>query len=408
MNQVKSEQWQQLRASFYRRLAELRYSKHYMKSARNILNRLENFMIKRQVEIYSARVGEEFMTHEQNLISQKYHTHEKAVLHRLDDFCADRIFQKFSSFISPQCPQCFREYYESYIEDLKLRGKRPSTIERYRKICITSLISFHRTGIYRISDITPQHILKEFMTVNDKPVFVTVLRGFLKWLYKAGFHEKDLSGTLPAIRRPQLIPSVYTKTETSAMIAEIDRMTNIGQRDYAVILLALKLGMRRGDIAKLRFEDVDFETKRIKFDQEKTGVLQELFLPHDVELALNGYIQTARPQSDLPYIFVTARAPIKRIYGTHLYQAVAKNLKRAGIDNNNRKCGPHSLRMTLASELIAEEVPYAVVTHILGQEDPDSTRHYIQFDIEILRTCALEVPEVTGLLAESLDIVREA
>jgi len=227
-------------------------------------------------------------------------------------------------------------------------------------------------------------------------------------LHGAGFHEKDISVSLPTIKQPQLIPSVYTKTETNAMIAEIDRTTGIGKRDYAVILLALRLGMRRSDIANLRFEDVDFETKRIQFNQEKTGTQQELLLPHDVELALHDYTQTARPQSDLPYIFLTAKAPITRIYGTHLYQAVAKNLKRAGIDNNKRKRGPHALRMTLASELITEKVPYAVVSHILGQEDPDSTRHYIQFDIEILRTCALEVPEATGLLVESLDIVREA
>ena len=147
-------------------------------------------MFERQMEIYTVKIGEKFLTHEQNSISPKYHTKEKAILHRLDDFCAGRSFRKVSNHITPQCPPCFQQYFELYTEDLKIRGRRCSTIKKYRNLCITSLLSFHKSGMSTISDITSQHILIAFNTVNDKPGFVTAMRGFLKLIYKKGFHEK--------------------------------------------------------------------------------------------------------------------------------------------------------------------------------------------------------------------------
>ena len=80
-----------------------------------------------------------------------------------------------------------------------------------------------------------------------------------------------------------------------------------------------------------------------------------------------------------------------------------KAFKVAGICVVGKKHGPHSLRMTLASELVSEKVPYMVIGKILGHEDPNVTKHYVKFDIEMLRTCALEVPKLSGFVAEKLN-----
>jgi integrase len=408
MDKERFEKWQELRMCFSRQLADLKYSVSYMKLVKNTLNQLEAFMLSRESEIYSDNVGEDFLAGEQKRISHGYHEEEKAAIHRLDDFLAGRPFRKVPNRAAPQCPICFSAPFELYTEDLESRGLRRSTVEKYRKLCVANLIVFNKAGICDIANTEAWHVLEAFKISNDKHAFISVFRGFFKLIRKLGFHEKDLSVFLPTVKSPTLVPSIYSKAETDAMMAGIDRGTNIGKRDYAVNLLALKLGMRRGDIAGLKFRDVDFNAKRVRFIQEKTGVAQNLFLPRDAESALNDYINGARPESALPYIFLTVKAPTTRLFGTNLYRAVDKNLKKAGIDIGNRKRGPHSLRMTLASELISEKTPYDVVRRILGQEDPDSTKRYVRFDIEILRTCALEVSEPTGLLAKTIGATEKA
>jgi len=112
------------------------------------------------------------------------------------------------------------------------------------------------------------------------------------------------------------------------------------------------------------------------------------------------------PDCGSEYIFLRVVPPYTVISSVVVSNVVQKAFKISGICTDGKKHGPHSLRMTLASELVSENVPYMVVSKILGHEDPNSARHYVNFDVEMLRACALEVPHLGGLTAEKLGILE--
>jgi len=157
--------------------------------------------------------------------------------------------------------------------------------------------------------------------------------------------------------------------------------------------------MRTGDIANLKIADVDFTNKEICFCQKKTQITQRLELLPEIEAALLSYLSEGRPVSNIPNVFLTTKAPIKPITPIAIYTYIPHLFEISGICMGERKRGGHSLRMTLASELAAEKVPYDVIRKILGHEDPVAIKHYVKFDVEALRSCAIKIPSPTGKLA---------
>lgn len=212
---------------------------------------------------------------------------------------------------------------------------------------------------------------------------------------------------VPSTRHKRPVPSIYTKQETVDLLNSVDRTTDIGIRSYALIILALRLGLRSGDIVGLKLSNVDFTNKEISFYQEKTGVHQRLELLPEVDNALSAYITEARPHSEIPNLFLSVDEPYRPLTTGIVYHCINSHIKKAGIDPGERKRGAHSLRMTLASELVAENVPYDVVRKILGHENPVAIKHYVKFDITALRSCALKVPPITGKLADYMNVRAE-
>ena len=286
-----------------------------------------------------------------------------------------------------------------------MQGKRPSTIETYCARLQTVLYDLHDNNIRKLSDLKSQDIYAVFEKSRDKLNFSTYVKSFLKYLFNNGLNASDLSLIVPSMRRPKLVPSIYSDDEINLLLSEIDRKTLMGMRDYAVVLLAWRLGMRSGDILNLKIDNINFEARTIEFTQQKTLVPQRLELLPEIEDALFKYLSNDTNRYGSPYIFLSLVAPYNPLAKCAVNNIVNKYFKKANIDTKNRKHGGHALRMTLASELVAENVPYDVVRKIMGHEDPESIQRYVKFDIKMLRRCALEVPLPTGLLAEKLLIL---
>jgi len=163
------------------------------------------------------------------------------------------------------------------------------------------------------------------------------------------------------------------------------------------------LGIRSGDIRLLRFENVNFDTKLIEFTQYKTGVPQRLSLLPEIAEALHDYIDNARGESQEMYIFLTHRWVMRSGLGAGAISNItAKYFRESGVKFGDRHHGSHALRSSLASALVAENVPYEAVRAILGHTDPDAITHYVKLDVENLRSCAIEVPAPSGLFADYL------
>jgi site-specific recombinase XerD len=258
-------------------------------------------------------------------------------------------------------------------------------------------------GHLSLSDISELDIQHIHGYVNNLAIYqlptiyhtVCVLRSTLRYLYSMGIVAMDLSTVVPKIRysKKAKIPSAYTKEEIEKMINSIDRGNPKGKRDYALILLAARLGLRASDIANLTFSSFKWDRNIIEVMQHKTGKLVVLPLLNDVGEAIIDYIRYSRPKSDEPFVFLKLNAPNDIMLPNSIHSVVYTRLKSAGIKiPPGKKHGPHALRHSLASALLENDVPMPLITEALGHSDTESTTVYMKIDIAKLRECAIEVP----------------
>lgn len=230
---------------------------------------------------------------------------------------------------------------------------------------------------------------------------LSALRHFLRFVVDAQFTTTDLTGAVPKSfgRKTTVVPTL-TVAEERQLLAAVDRTTAIGRRDFAIVLLALRLGIRSVDIVNLQLVDIHWRTNTLNMIQHKTRRRLQTPLLADVGNAIIDYLLHGRPTSSSPYVFLRSEAPFTRLSGkAGVYHVVSTTMKRAGIRQEpGQRRGPHSLRHSLAARLLAAETPLPIIAGVLGHADKDSTRVYLSTDSEHLRACALglEGIEMTG------------
>ena len=401
----------EIKREFLSQLNDNRYSEHSKTSYKAIFKRLDKYMKSKNIEQYSQQIGDEFIkfAKDECCLSSNYLTRIFVLVRRCNDIIAGRGYiYRQQKIIKSNSPVCFRAILSDYAVSLRKSGKRETSIVLYI-YCITRFLNrIHENGITNISQLNPENIYAAFNSLEPEGNLVSSLRSFLRYTHLSAYMTTDYSCIIPSMRKRQIIPSVYTKEETNKMIAAVDVQIASGKRDLAIILLALRIGIRTSDIAALTFENFDFENETLNFVQIKTQTAQKLPLLPEVLVAIHDYIENARPESASKQIFLTHCAPFYPIGKDVVYSAVSRAIKRAGIDCKQRKHGAHALRMTLASTLVEDDVPFEAVRKILGQDSPEATKKYILFKTDMLRRCALPVPLPSDNFAELLVSGRQA
>lgn len=226
------------------------------------------------------------------------------------------------------------------------------------------------------------------------------LRAFFRFLYQEGIMPDDLAAKMPMVkaRKQTAIPSVWTHEELKQLVGAIGRESPKGRRDYAIILIACRLGLRCTDIKNLCFENFNWTEKKICFTQSKTGQPMELPLVPDVGWAVIDYLKYGRPKVDSSRIFVRHMAPfLPFAEGDHLDQLIRTYMVKAHIPIRGKHRGMHSLRHTMASVLLEKDTPLPVISDIIGHLDTNSTAVYLKVDMERLAECPLDFEEVIRL-----------
>ena len=226
------------------------------------------------------------------------------------------------------------------------------------------------------------------------------LRAFFRFLYQEGTVPDDLTAKMPMVkaRKQTAIPSVWTHEELKQLVGAIDRGSPKGRRDYAIILIACRLGLRCTDIKNLCFENFNWTEKKLCFTQSKTGQPIELPLVPDVGWAVIDYLKYGRPKVDSSRIFVRHMAPfLPFAEGDHLDQLIRAYMVKAHIPMRGKHRGMHSLRHTMASVLLEKDTPLPVISDIIGHLDTNSTAVYLKVDMERLAECPLDFEEVIRL-----------
>jgi integrase len=198
------------------------------------------------------------------------------------------------------------------------------------------------------------------------------------------------------IRPDERIPSVWKKEDVVSLLASVDRSSPCGKRDYAILLLVTKLGMRVSDIRNLCFENLLWQEARIEINQTKGGKPLILPLTEEIGQALIEYLRYGRPASQHRNIFIRANAPFEPFNrDNNLYYVITRYRRRAVIKLpiQNRK-GMHSLRHTMASRLLEAGVPMETISAIMGHLSVETTQIYTKINVKNLQNVAIDPEEV--------------
>jgi integrase/recombinase XerD len=257
--------------------------------------------------------------------------------------------------------------------------------------------------VQNANDITAEMLSDYVKTIyahHEKSIasILTTLRVYLRFLYFNEFTDEDLSLKVPKQSKYYYpsVPSVWNKEDVIRMLESIDRGNPTGKRDYAILLLVAKLGIRVGDIKSLELSDLNWHSKTIEIRQNKTKNTVTYPILNDIGWALIDYLKNARPISKSPFVFIRMNAPYEAFgKDANLHNIITKYTRLAGITvSNGKRQGLHSLRHTLASTLLEQGTPLPVISEILGHFNSKSTSVYLHTGIEGLRRCAIDPEEV--------------
>jgi site-specific recombinase XerD len=299
-----------------------------------------------------------------------------------------------------QPPEIFAPVMPDFSKYLAELGLKEGSVDVVTRNIVRFLEFLSVNQITRLDLVTEAHITGFAATLfrycSETIVsYFGSMRHFFRFLHQKGYHQKDLSIAVPRhlSRQTRSIPFIWSKEDVEKLLAAVDRANPIGKRNYAVLLLVTKLGLRDSDVQNLKLGDLKWERNYIEIVQVKTGKNVTLPLLDDVGLAIIDYLKYGRPVSECPHVFLKHVPPYDRMHD--FTSIVYKYMNLAGISvKNGTPHGLHSLRHTMASRLLERDVPLSTISSILGHADLNSASVYLSIDMNNLLKCALDPEEV--------------
>jgi site-specific recombinase XerD len=392
-------------------LVKTGYTVLTLKGIQRVWINLEKYLYDKDIKYFSLDLGMTFLkeryqfadTPSLSSINQQrlraiqlladFQTHQKILIRRK---------QKRFEFAQP-----FEKIIVQFIDFRKNAGISNKTLESYNIYLERFTKYLFNHEVNNVADIDAEHIhgfiQSSAATYSTSTIYCTcsMLRVLFRYLFKQNVIIKDLSICVPSIRcrKKSKIPSAYSKKEIQKLLQSVDRGNPKGKRDYAILLIAIRLGIRASDICRLTFDNFKWETNTIEFKQNKTGDTIVLPLLNDVGEAVIDYIKYGRPSVETDKIFLRLFGPIGQMKAPALHSIVTQYMNKAGICiAKGKKHGPHALRHNLASALLHNNTPMPVISEILGHTDSKTTSTYLKIDTLNLRKYALDFPPIKVVL----------
>jgi integrase len=219
------------------------------------------------------------------------------------------------------------------------------------------------------------------------------VRWFLRFCFIEGLVESDLSRAALLVRgrASSPLPRGISRTDARALLSSCDRRQVLGRRDYAIFITLLRLGWRRGEVAGLTLDDIDWRAGELIVRGE--GAREErLPVPDDGGEAIAAYLRRGRPHSSRREVFLRSTAPFDPIAAETVASTVRRACRRAGI----AEFGSHRLRHTAACEMVQANVPLVRIGQVLRHRSLQSTAIYARVDVHRLRMLATPWPGGAG------------
>jgi integrase len=270
------------------------------------------------------------------------------------------------------------------------RGLAPATVRFYLGVAravlpidgdLTRLSAHTVTG--RILDVSHQY------SVPFTKYWVTAMRALLRYLFVRGAIAVDLTGAIPAVAGWRLtgLPRDLDPAIVAEILGACDGRTHDGRRARAAVLLMVRVGLRVGEVAALRLEDVDWMAGELVI-HGKGGRTDRLPLPVDVGTAVAAYVRWSRPRTESRVVFLGVRAPHNPSGSAGLKSALRAACRRAGVP----EIGTHRLRHTAASQMLRRGSSLSEIAQVLRHRHLETTAMYAKVDREALRELARPWP----------------
>ena len=300
---------------------------------------------------------------------------------------------------------------QKYLRHEEEKGRSESTIRckesalyRFNKYLVEKGLDFSDLGIDELEEYFSSTCNGSLSLRHNN---ANHLRQLFHYLYDMGITEKDHAVFVlkDRYRSHCKLPTTYSEEEIARIIDAVDRSSAVGRRDYLVLLLVSEYGWRAGDVTSFRFNQIDWNRNVISFNQHKTDIPVEFPLLASVGNAIIDYLKHGRPESDAPEVIVAhgGGKKGKPLSSPTMHSIVSRYMGEANITHwKEKKHGPHSLRHSLATNMLKNNVSMTVISTVLGHQRTETTKVYLKVDIEGLAACALPIPLVTSSLYEGV------
>jgi site-specific recombinase XerD len=221
----------------------------------------------------------------------------------------------------------------------------------------------------------------------------SALRTFLRFCFHQGYIRQHLAHAVPTLRTYKLarVPRGLSEAQADAVLASVDRTTDVGRRDYAILTLLYTYGVRGGQVRALRLEDINWSEDQILFRAAKGGMDSLLPLTTEVGESLLAYLQNSRPNSAFREVFLTSRAPYRPFrVSSSLSEIVRRHIRAIGLEVPSK--GAHAFRHGFATRMVADGHSFKAVADVLGHRYLSTTFIYTKVHFNALSQVALEWP----------------
>jgi integrase/recombinase XerD len=371
------------------------YAYHTGRFKIRVVAQLSQWMSRQGVAIegISEKIIERFLHSRRRLGYRIAHT-DPTALARMLRLLRFRSVIPDSAKVATKPSDAVLEAYTRYLE--RERGLALKTRDNYLPFVRQLLGSKFGSSAINLSVLQVRDIVgfvsrnASRMSAKQSQAMTTALRSFLRFAQYHGDVAPDLAACVPTVANwsCSTVPKGIPKRDVERVLATCNRKSVSGRRDYAVLMLLTRLGLRAGEIANLTLDDIDWDAGCITL-RGKAGRTDKLPLSCDVGQAIAVYLKSGRPQSpNTRRLFLLLKAPISGFKNHHNVGSVVKcALTRAKIDSPRK--GAHQFRHGLASNMLREGRSLSEIGEILRHQSPQTTAIYAKVDLPSLRLLAL-------------------
>ena len=374
------------------------YSESRISKIKGQLNKLSKYLLDNNVDILNEEIIVKFV---KNIYNFDYHNptdnnqlNKVKYLKNLLEFKDTGNYLKHHAKIVVLNDR-FYDVYKDYEEYLNTRNIKPIT--KKCKLIKTKLFLNSLTDIDEISKLKKIHCYNFInnldYSLRYKEELTYEVRRIVNWLYdnnKIDFDGHSLFPRIVGQSRSNLI-SYYDNDEIEKLLNCVDINSSIGKRDYLILSILVYLGLRISDVVDLKLSDINWNLNTISIVQQKTQNTLTLPLIDEVKYPLLDYLKNVRKNIDQDYVFITNNAPIGKYNSKSFWHIVTKYMDKANIDYTNKHHGTHSLRHSLASNLLKDNTPITTISSVLGHSTIKTTQKYLTIDVNNLKELSLEV-----------------